>query len=80
MACSSRSVTSTGEGSALDYDLLECQVMDRFGTQRGAYRKCVESGLAKTDQELEQALHAGGLAIGSAEFLEEIKELYRSKQ
>lgn len=64
----------------LDYDLLECQVMDRFGKQRGAYRKFVESGLAKTDQEFEQALHAGGLAIGSAEFLEEIKELYRSKQ
>jgi len=59
------------------YDVLEEQVRSRFGRQKGIYRKYVESGLAETDEELEEAMKGGGLAIGRAEFVEEMKERYR---
>lgn len=64
----------------VDYELLEYQVLDHFGKQRGSYRKYVEAGLAETDEELQRLLKKGGLALGSAEFIKEIKDLYRSKK
>lgn len=35
----------------MDYDLLDQQVLSRFGPRHGDYRKYVESGLVENDEE-----------------------------
>ncbi|MBU0678658.1 MAG: transposase [Verrucomicrobia bacterium] len=64
----------------VSYELLEGQVNAWFGERRGSYRKYVETGLAEDDMDIALAIGRGGLALGTAEFVENIKERYRGRK
>ena len=60
------------------HESLESQVLSRFGKGRGTYRRYVESGLAESEAEWRELLAVGGMAVGSAEFLEEVRDRYQA--
>jgi len=62
----------------VDYKPLSLLVAGQQKVKKGeAYKKYIESGLAKTDKEFHTILHRSSKAIGSDTFCQHAEELYR---
>ena len=57
----------------MSYEPVEAHVREQMGGRVGAYRTFVEAGLSENDEEMDELLHGGGVCIGEADDLAELR-------
>jgi len=70
--------TGRNEWGFVDERPLMAMVPGRGRRQRAAFRRFVESGLARSDDELKEAMQVSRLCIGGDEFRDKVSDLYMS--
>lgn len=67
-------IGSTVRKDWMTYAPLEEHLREQAGRRRGAYRAYVEAGLAESDEEFESLMRQGGVCLGEAADLDELRQ------